>query len=177
MPWSTSIRQLYTLTRTSLWKRWRTHLKSHISFIAAITGCPLWLNYIKKKKKKKKYLHQNTKKLCRALGIYTLKRKECKESEWFSTRAKCKCYCIWLQKCAVFCTRAICWVWITAAKYIVLLTLYTAMTNWSRQGIGESTTIWLTFPHGLLEYTSSQFPSAPLFSLPAGYTALPRCYF
>lgn len=45
----------------------------------------------------------------------------------------------------------------------------TAMTNCSTQGIGESTIIGLTFPHGLLEYTSSQFPSAPLFSLPAGY--------
>lgn len=33
--------------------------------------------------------------------------------------AKCKCYCIWLYKHDVFCTRAICWEWITAAKYIV----------------------------------------------------------
>lgn len=92
-------------------------------------------------------------------------------------RAKCKCCCIGLWRRAVFCTGAICWVWIMAAKYIAPLTLYTDMTNWSGQGIGESTAIWLTFPHGLIEYTSSQFPSAPLFSLPVGYTALPRCYF
>lgn len=80
--------------------------------------------------------------------------------------AKCKFYIIWLTKHAVICPHAICWEWVTAAKYVVVLTLYTTMTNRRRQGIGSSTTIWQTFPHGLIEHISSQFP---LFSLPAGW--------
>lgn len=68
--------------------------------------------------------------------------------------AKCKFYIIWLTKHAVICPHAICWEWVTAAKYVVVLTLYTTMTNRRRQGMGSSTTIWRTFPHGLIEHIS-----------------------
>ena len=70
---------------------------------------------------------------------------------------------VWVQKHAAFCTHAVCRVWITAAKYTVSLQFVHGHEK------RKQAAHWQTFPHGLIEYTSSQFCSASLFSLPAGY--------
>lgn len=110
------------------------------------------------RKKKNKVCSIKTYKLCIPLGIGALNNSCPGMKGIWMILDKCKCYGIWLSKHAVFCTHAICWEWVTAAKYIVLLTLYTAMINWSRQGIGESTTI----QHSLMVWQNTQAANFPL---------------
>lgn len=85
---------------------------------------------------------------------------------------------IWISKQAVFCTGAICWEWVTAAKFMVPLTLNTALTKLKQAGNRRVNNYPSNIPSWSdRTHTIGQFPSAASFPLPAGYEAFPQMLF
>lgn len=88
------------------------------------------------------------------------------------------CGGIWISKQAVFCTGAICWEWVTAAKFMVPLTLNTVLTKLKQAGNRRVNNYPSNIPSWSdRTHTIGQFPSAASFPLPAGYEAFPQMLF